>query len=145
MSETPRTCKTCRHKWRKGTVHYDSVECYNCETVNGNPGWQKDTDTLERELAAMTAERDALIQTCGELCPHCGWRGLRGDPEQCAFCQNAKLSADLYNMTAAKELAERDRDMLNAKDVSKTREINLLVGENRKLAAELAAKEGVTI
>jgi hypothetical protein len=121
------------------------VECYNCETVNGNPGWQKDTDTLERELAAMTAERDALIQTCGELCPHCGWRGLRGDPEQCAFCQNAKLSADLYNMTAAKELAERDRDMLNAKDVSKTREINLLVGENRKLAAELAAKEGVTI
>ena len=106
-TDTPRTCQTCRHKWRKGTVHYDSVECYNCETVNGNPGWQKDTDTLERELAAMTAERDALVQTSGTLCPHCGWRGLRGDPEQCAFCQNAKLSADLYNMTAAKELAER--------------------------------------
>ncbi len=70
-------------------------------------GSRRERDKLKAELAAMTAERDALVQTCGELCPHCGWRGLRGDPEQCAFCQNAKLSADLYNMTAAKELAER--------------------------------------
>ncbi len=69
-------------------------------------------EQLERELAAMTAERDALVQTCGELCPHCGWRGLRGDPEQCAFCQNAKLSADLHNMTARAELAERQVEVL---------------------------------
>jgi hypothetical protein len=50
-----------------------------------------------------------------------------------------QFGIELAAMTAAKELVERDRDMLNAKDVSKTREINLLVGENRKLAAELAA------
>ena len=58
-------------------------------------------------LAAMTAERDALVQTSGTLCPHCGWRGLRGDAGECAFCQNAKLSADLYNMTVELELAGR--------------------------------------
>jgi len=69
-------------------------------------------NTLMRELQAMTAERDALVQTCGELCPHCGWRGLRGDAGECAFCQNAKLSADLFNMTAAKELAERQVALL---------------------------------
>jgi hypothetical protein len=63
--------------------------------------------TLEAKLAAMTAERDTLVQTSGTLCPHCGWRGLRGDAGECAFCQNAKLSADLHNATAAKELAER--------------------------------------
>jgi hypothetical protein len=63
--------------------------------------------TLERELAAMTSERDALVQTSGTLCPHCGWRGLRGDAGECAFCQNAKLSADLYNMTAQLAIAER--------------------------------------
>ena len=67
---------------------------------------------IEDDLHAITAERDALIQTCGELCPHCGWRGLRGDAGECAFCQNAKLSADLYNMTAAKQLAERQVDAL---------------------------------
>ena len=59
-------------------------------------------------LAAVTAERDALLQTSGEICPHCGWRGLRGDPEECAFCQNAKLSADLFNVTAERDtLKER--------------------------------------
>jgi hypothetical protein len=88
-TETPRTDAVWRNK---------SFGFYEMRDI---------ANTLERELAAMTAERDALVQTCGELCPRCGWRGLRGDPEQCAFCQNAKLSADLYNMTARAELAER--------------------------------------
>jgi hypothetical protein len=88
-TETPRTDAVWRNK---------SFGFYEMRDI---------ANTLERELAAMTAERDALVQTCGELCPHCGWRGLRGDPEQCAFCQNAKLSADIYNMTARAELAER--------------------------------------
>ena len=39
---------------------------------------------------------------------------MRGDPEQCAFCRNAKLSADLYNMKARAELAERWVDSLEA-------------------------------
>jgi hypothetical protein len=89
-TETPRTDAVWRNK---------SFGFYEMRDI---------ANTLERELAAMTAERDALVQTCGELCPRCGWRGLRGDPEQCAFCQNAKLSADLYNMTARAELAERE-------------------------------------
>jgi hypothetical protein len=89
MSETPRTDAVWRNK---------SFGFYEMRDI---------ANTLERELAAMTAERDALVQTCGELCPHCGWRGLRGDQNECAFCQNAKLSADLYNMTVELELAGR--------------------------------------
>ena len=71
-AETPRTCQTCRHKWRKGTVHYDSVECYNCETVNGNPSWQKDTDTLERELAATTDRAELAERQVAVLCTRLG-------------------------------------------------------------------------
>jgi hypothetical protein len=59
------------------------------------------------QLAAMTAERDALVQTSGTPCPWCGWRGLRGDAGECAFCQNAQLSADVSNLRKAKEIAER--------------------------------------
>ena len=51
MSDTPRTCNTCRHAWRKGTHHDDYGECHDCETINGNPGWQANIGTLERELA----------------------------------------------------------------------------------------------
>jgi len=100
MSETPIT--DAEYK-RQNEQHELMREC-------GEHPFSADFDfarRLEKRLAAMTAERDALVQTCGELCPHCGWRGLRGDAGECAFCQNAKLSADLYNMTAAKELAER--------------------------------------
>jgi hypothetical protein len=46
---------------------------------------------------------------------------------------------ELAAMTGRADVLQGDCDLLNAKDVSKTREINLLVGEHRQLAADLAA------
>lgn len=45
----------------------------------------------ERDRLAE-AENEALIQTSGDLCEACGWRGKRGG--SCAFCENAALRAE---------------------------------------------------
>jgi hypothetical protein len=124
-TDTPRTDAAIRDTWQAGNPQKVEAEFARAlerelAAMTASAQWYKDEWEKMRKayahecdpklfdrLVAMTAERDALVQTSGTLCPHCGWRGLRGDPEQCAFCQNAKLSADLFNMTAERDAFER--------------------------------------
>lgn len=49
-------------------------------------------DDVSQTLKEAEAENAALIQTSGDLCEACGWRGKRGG--SCAFCENAALRAE---------------------------------------------------
>lgn len=50
----------------------------------------RDADTAR--LREAEAENEALIQTSGDLCEVCGWRGKRGGA--CAFCEVEALRAE---------------------------------------------------
>lgn len=56
------------------------------------------------QLDAMKAQIADLVQTSGDLCESCGWRGERGDG--CAFCQLATANAEIGRLK--EQIAERD-------------------------------------
>lgn len=73
------------------------------------------TEETERcpkcERDDLRAQLFAYEQTSGELCPACGWRGIRGD-DPCAFCSLASNAEKTRADAAEAKLAacERERD-----------------------------------
>ena len=80
-------------------------------------------DTLRQRLDALTAPNP---------CGHPARFGPDGDPATCWRCQ-----AEGYaNLLAERDALRQRLDDVNTKDAIKTREINILTAENRKLHAE---------